>query len=164
MDILIRGLKERLTEADEQTVPSLTPSADIDDDAAIKDTARGDRDRTPSLRLPQEPTRGSRGQSPLHHVARGAVSGEERAIATAGQRNKGAAKPRSPSDSPPVPDGVQLLARPKQPICLNRARRCRYRGGWLYVDHCSAKEYYYYYSPKSSLGSPRQCCHSYSRT
>jgi hypothetical protein len=41
MDILIRGLKERLTEADEQTMPSLTPGADIDDDAAIKDTARG---------------------------------------------------------------------------------------------------------------------------
>ena len=66
MDILIRGLKGRLTEANEQWVQSLTPGADKN---IWMDDGAGDRDTTPNLRSAQKTTHQSGVKGPLHQVA-----------------------------------------------------------------------------------------------
>ena len=79
IDILIRGLKGRLTEANEKRVQSLTPGADKN---IWMDDGAGDRDTTPNLRSAQETTRQSEVKGPLHQVANPAVSAEQRAVVT----------------------------------------------------------------------------------
>ena len=79
MDILIRGLKGRLAEANEQRVQSLTPGTDKN---IWMDDGAGDRDTTPNLRSAQETTRQSDVKGPLHQVANPAVSAEQRAVVT----------------------------------------------------------------------------------
>ena len=77
MDILIRGLKGRLTEANEQRVQSLTPGADK---SIWMDDGAGERDTTPNLRSAQKTTHQSDVKMPLHQVANTAVSAEQRAV------------------------------------------------------------------------------------
>ena len=77
MDILIRGLKGRLTEANEQRVQSLTPGADKN---IWMDDGAGDRDTTPNLRSAQKTTHQSDVKGPLHQVANPAVLAEQRAV------------------------------------------------------------------------------------
>ena len=79
IDILIRGLKGRLTEANEKRVQSLTPGADKN--IWMEDGA-GDRDTTPNLQSAQETTRQSEVKGPLHQVANPALSAEQRAVVT----------------------------------------------------------------------------------
>jgi len=79
IDILIRGLKGRLTEANEKRVQALTPSADKN---IWMDDGAGDRDTTPNLRSAQETTRQSDVKGPLHQIANPAVSAEQRAVVT----------------------------------------------------------------------------------
>ena len=79
IDILIRGLKGRLTEANEKRVQSLTPGADKN---IWMDDGAGDRDTTPNLRSAQETTRQSDVKGPLHQIANPAVSAEQRAVVT----------------------------------------------------------------------------------
>jgi hypothetical protein len=67
MDVLIRGLKGRLTEANQQPVQSLTPGADKN---IWMDDGAGDRDTT----------RQSDVKGPLHQIANPAVSAEQRAL------------------------------------------------------------------------------------
>ena len=124
MDILIRGLKGRLTEANEQRVQSLTPGADKN---IWMDDGAGDRDTTPNLRSAQETTRQSDVKGPLHQVANPAVSAEQRAVVTTApalskipeevtnfpdENNKSIRKviAAEPSDPRRPSDGVQHIA------------------------------------------------------
>jgi TIR domain len=63
IDILIRGLKGRLTDATEQRVTSLTPGTDkqrgMNDNGISSGTVRGDRDTMPNMQFAQETTRQS---------------------------------------------------------------------------------------------------------
>jgi hypothetical protein len=115
MDILIRGLKERLNEADEQRAQPLARGADgniwMNDDAAMRSTARGDRSPVANLRPAQEPSRQSDVRAPPPSVANRSVKAEQPAVApTARRRKEAAAEPRAPFDAGPPPDDVQPIA------------------------------------------------------
>jgi hypothetical protein len=123
MDILIRGLKERLGEADQQRGQPLARGAGsniwMNDDAAMRSTARGDRGPAANLRPAQEPSRQSDVRAPSPSVANRSVKAEQPAVApTARQRNEAAAEPRAPAgadprapfDAGPPPDDVQPIA------------------------------------------------------
>ena len=142
MDILIRGLKGRLAEADERSVPSLTPGTDkqtgMNDGAVPSGTARGVRDTTPNLRsaqvtAPQSdvdvyglPLRRSAQVTapqsdadvyglPLHQVADRAVAAGVTNFPDENNksiRNLIAVEPRSASDPGRPSDGVQHIAPP----------------------------------------------------
>jgi TIR domain len=115
MDILIRGLKERLGEADEQRGQPLARGAGsniwINDDAAMR-TAPGDRGPAANLPPAQEPSRQSDVRAPPPSVANRSVKAEQPTVApTARRRNEVAAEPRAPSGAEPrAPSGAEPRA------------------------------------------------------